>query len=138
MGRTSLLSVRTNVRFAGVRPVTRVDRWRRGLYPVAGVQETGGGGTQPGAGTEAGLEYARRLYDRIIAWYESAERKAQLILTLDGVFLSFLTASVLTKPGDLHLIVDRFGAETWALFGLMCVALFLSIASAVGCLVSRI
>ena len=85
-----------------------------------------------------GLEYARALYERVIAWYESAERKAQLILTLDGVFLSLLTGSLLSKPDDLRPIIDTFGPDTWALFALMCVALVGSIGSAVSCLYSRI
>ena len=66
---------------------------------------------------EWSLEYARRLYDRVLAWYESAERKAQLILTLDGLFLSFLTSSLLSKPADLRPVVERFGAETWVFLG---------------------
>jgi hypothetical protein len=31
-------------------------------------------------------EQAQAMYDRVISWYEDAERKAQVILTLDGVF----------------------------------------------------
>ena len=36
----------------------------------------------------AGVEYARRMYDRVIDWYKVAESKAQLILTVNGVFVS--------------------------------------------------
>jgi hypothetical protein len=73
-----------------------------------------------------------------MSWYESAERKAQLILTLDGIFVSFLTASLLSKPGDVRPIFERFGVETWFFFSSMLASLVLSILSAVLCLVSRL
>ena len=86
----------------------------------------------------AGLEYVRRVYDRVLAWYESAERKAQLVLTLDGVFLSFVTGSLLSKPDELQPILAEFGPETWVLAGGTLTALLASIACAVGCLWSRL
>jgi hypothetical protein len=83
-------------------------------------------------------EYARRLYERIVVWYESAERQAQLILALDGVFLSFLVGSVFSDPSELQSVVARFGPETWALLALMSLALVASIGCAIACLYSRI
>jgi hypothetical protein len=82
-------------------------------------------------------EHAQAMYDRVIGWYESAERKAQLILTLDGIFLSFLSASAFQKAGDLRETTDSFGPETWALLALMAIALLGSIVSAVTALFSR-
>jgi hypothetical protein len=32
------------------------------------------------------VDYARRLHDRILNWYKNADSKAQVLLTLDGVF----------------------------------------------------
>jgi hypothetical protein len=89
--------------------------------------------TQP----EASRAYARRLYDRIIAWYEIADRRAQLILTLDGVFVSFLVGSILSKPAELRAVTTKFGAETWVFLGAMTLALILSISFAIACLFSR-
>jgi hypothetical protein len=83
-------------------------------------------------------EHGQAMYDRVIAWYEDAERKAQLILTLDGVFVSFLSASVFKTSKDLRATTSSFGAETWALLGLMVVSLTVSIASAVIALRSRL
>ncbi len=57
-------------------------------------------------------DYAQALYDRLIGWYEDAERKAQLILTLDGIFLSFLSAFAFRKSADLRATTSDFGAET--------------------------
>ncbi len=34
------------------------------------------------------VEYARRMYDRAIDWYKIAESKAQLILTVNGAFVT--------------------------------------------------
>jgi hypothetical protein len=78
------------------------------------------------------------MYDRVISWYEDAERKAQVILTLDGVFVSFLSTSIFTSSKDLADTTSAFGAETWALLGLMAVSLAVSIASAVVALRSRL
>jgi hypothetical protein len=87
---------------------------------------------------EPGLEYARRLYERVIAWYESAERKAQLILALDGVLLSFLTGSLLSTPDELRPIIEEFQMETWIFLALMGASLLASIGCAVGCVISRV
>ncbi|CAA9474897.1 MAG: hypothetical protein AVDCRST_MAG65-1051 [uncultured Solirubrobacteraceae bacterium] len=83
-------------------------------------------------------DHVQALYDRVIAWYEDAERKAQLILTLDGVFLSFLSTSAFNSPGELRTITGQFGWETWTCLGLMATALVLSIISAVVALRSRL
>jgi Family of unknown function (DUF5706) len=79
----------------------------------------------------------RALDERVIGWYRDAERKAQLILTLDGVFLSFLSASAFQASADLRATTARFGPETWVLLGLMAACLTLSIGSAVIALRSR-
>src|SRR4051794_21903634 len=84
----------------------------------------------------AARDFARRLYDRVIAWEEAADRKAQLILTLDGVYLSWLVGSILAKPSDLRPITARFGLETWVLAALVALALVASIGCALRCLVS--
>jgi hypothetical protein len=83
-------------------------------------------------------EHVQALYNGIVAWYEHAERKAQLILTLDGVFVSFLSASAFKKSADLRATTSHFGPETWVLLGLMAASLVVSIASAVVALRSRL
>ena len=93
-------------------------------------------GTQSTFSSEASCDYMRRMYDRIIAWYEVADRKAQLILTLNGVFVSFIVGSTLSKPEELRAVTTRFGPETWLLLGLMTLALVASISSALRCLIS--
>jgi hypothetical protein len=55
----------------------------RSAYPTAMTPEP-----TPIPVPTAGVEYARRMYDRVIDWYKVAESKAQLILTVNGVFVS--------------------------------------------------
>jgi hypothetical protein len=84
------------------------------------------------------LEYTRRLYDNVIEWYKNADTKAQVILTLDGAFLAFLTNSVFMDPDDLALITQRFTSDMWLLLSLMCLCLASSIVCALLCFWSRL
>lgn len=84
------------------------------------------------------LEFARRLFERIIDWYKTADSKAQIILTLDGAFLTFLTTSVFKNPDELSKIIQRFNSATWVFLALMSVCLIGSIISALMCLWSRV
>lgn len=83
-------------------------------------------------------EYDRRLYDNILYWYKSADAKAQVVLALDGAFIAFLTSSIFTKPEDLSDIISLFTPVTWALLGLMIIALLGSIMASIYCIWSRI
>jgi len=87
--------------------------------------------------TDAAFEYAQRLYANHLEWYRVAEHKAELVLTVDGIFLSLLSASLTLEAGKLRAVVREFGTETWVALGLMGIALLGSLASAVICLLSR-
>ena len=87
--------------------------------------------------TKSALEYARRLYQNVLDWYDSAEKKAQVILTIDGILLTFLTSSMFTHRSDLDEILHTAGYLTWLFLAPMPVCLVGSIASALGCLWSR-
>jgi hypothetical protein len=84
------------------------------------------------------LEYARRLSGSLTAWYDSADKKAQVILTIDGAFLAFLTGSIFEAPGDLRPMIAEFSTATWILLLLMSACLVGSIFSALSCLWSRL
>ncbi len=84
------------------------------------------------------LKYTTRLYDNVLDWYKSADWKAQVLLTIDGIFLAFLTSSIFVAPSQLKEVFKFFGWETWFLFGLMSLCLVGSIVSALLCLWSRI
>ena len=84
------------------------------------------------------LDDSRRLLELVIDWYKNADLKAQIILTINGAFLTFLTSSIFKSPEELTRVTHRFGASTWVLLILMCVCLVGSIVSALMCLWSRI
>ncbi|MBL6999255.1 MAG: hypothetical protein ISR73_05285 [Gammaproteobacteria bacterium] len=84
------------------------------------------------------LKYTQRLWGNILDWYNNADTKAQILLTLSGVFLSFLTSAAFTKKSDLKPIVDLFGIETWVLLSLMTAFLIATIISALLCLRSSL
>jgi hypothetical protein len=88
--------------------------------------------------SSASVEYARRLYDDILGWYQSAETKAQVVIGIDGAFLAFLTSGIFEKPEDLRQIVAAFSPSTWLLLLLMAISLILSLLSGIYCLWSRI
>lgn len=83
------------------------------------------------------LDYSRRLYGNILDWYKNADTKAQILLTLAGVFLSFLTSTAFTNKDNLGSILGLFGLETWILLSCMTVFLIATIVSALLCLRSR-
>lgn len=88
--------------------------------------------------TEGQVESAWRLYSDTRAWYDNADTKAQVILTLDGAFIAFLTATIFRVPNDIAAILAHFGWDTWLLLALMAVTLVGSIGSASGSLWSRV
>lgn len=87
---------------------------------------------------ENSLDYSRRLYERVIDWYKNADSKAQIILTLNGAFVAFLTSSIFKNPDELLKLTNKFSGFTWLFLSLMCVCLVGSIVSALMCLWSRI
>jgi hypothetical protein len=88
--------------------------------------------------TYASVEYARRLYDDVLGWYQSADTKAQVVLGIDGAFVAFFTSGIFTNPGDLMAMVAMFSSWTWLFLCTMITSLLLSIFAAVYCLWSRI
>jgi len=94
-------------------------------------------GRQPSEAKDS-VDYARRLWQNTLDWYRSADAKAQILLALDGAFISFLTSSVFKTPEDLAPIIQRFRWPTWLLLGLMALALAGSIVCAMACLWSRL
>jgi len=84
------------------------------------------------------LGYINAVYAHVEHWYENADRKAQIVLGLDGAFLSFITSQAFTKATDLRDITVCFGPETTLLLALMALSLAASIVSAITCLHPRL
>lgn len=92
----------------------------------------------PPPATTAGLEYARRLHGAVLAWYDNADRKAQIILTANGGFVTLLTGFGLSRPTELEGTVAVFGPETWLLVALAAASFVTAFMSAAACLWSRL
>jgi hypothetical protein len=83
------------------------------------------------------LEYARRMYDRAIDWYKVAESKAQLILTVNGVFATITFGLLSGNVSELRRSRAAIGPETWVFLAAAFAALCCSIGLAAACLRSR-
>ncbi len=84
------------------------------------------------------LDYAHLVFSNVVDWYKNADFKAQIILTLDGALVTFLTTSIFKKPSDLLEVTSKLTPGTWLLLMAMCLTLCGSIASALMCLWSRV
>jgi hypothetical protein len=91
-----------------------------------------------GPPSQTSVEYLRRLYANVFDWYKIADSKAQLILTLDGVFVTIVTGTVFAKPDDLAAWQRVFGLETWIFLSLAALTIMSSIICAILCLHSRL
>ncbi|MFI9561628.1 Pycsar system effector family protein [Nonomuraea endophytica] len=83
------------------------------------------------------VEYARRMYDRVIDWYKVAEAKAQLILTINGVVATIIFGLLSGRLSELRNASPVIGPETWVFLGVSLGALCGSIGFATACLHSR-
>ena len=84
------------------------------------------------------VEYTRRVFEHNLDWYKNADTKAEVILTLDGIFLAFVTSSVFLGRAQLLDIFEYFSPLSWFLLVLMSFCLTGSIIIAIACLWSRI
>ncbi len=96
--------------------------------------------------TSHALDYTRRLHKDVNDWYTSADNKAQILLTLNGVLLGFLGSAAFWGADKLQVAVDKngcekgceIGYETFAFFIAFLMSLGVSITSALICLKSRL
>jgi hypothetical protein len=83
------------------------------------------------------VEYLRELRESLRYWYTAAETKAQVVVTLNGVFLAFVTGSILANRDKAALTVTVFGPETWVFLAGMAAGVAGSVCCAVVCLMAR-
>jgi len=84
------------------------------------------------------MNYATMVFSNVVDWYKSADAKAQIILSLDGALVAFLTSSIFKSPAELSAITHNLTRATWLLLCAMCLCLAGSIVSALMCLWSRV
>jgi len=87
--------------------------------------------------TEHSLEYSRFLYDDVKDWYKNADTKAQILLTLMGAFVTFLTSSIFVKADDLLEITRYMTPMIWIVLVTMVGTVTLSVISGLAFLWSR-
>lgn len=87
--------------------------------------------------TDPGVEYARRVYDRAIDWYKVAEAKAQVLLTVNGAFVTIVFGLLSGNLMELAGFSSSSGIETWILLSIAVSTLMGAIGSAAACLLSR-
>jgi hypothetical protein len=86
---------------------------------------------------EDSIAYNRRLYADVFEWYKIAETKGQLLLTLNGVFVTALAGVLLLKPADVAQ-AKTFGGWTWLCLGVLGFSVTASTFSAAMCVASRL
>jgi hypothetical protein len=84
--------------------------------------------------SEANIEYLRHMYDSMRVWYTAAETKAQLLLGINGVFITLLFTVLFSRPSDIRTGSDHFGIDTWIFITLSVTALSCAIVCAAACL----
>ena len=83
---------------------------------------------------KATVEYLRHMYAMTRAWYTAAETKAQLLLAVNGLFVTVLFGILFGNSSDRHLGAARFRSVTWVLISFSVVALVTAIICAALCL----
>jgi hypothetical protein len=120
---------------------SRSFRWKRGRRGSAFQARTDGVLPYTAASSESlvqavepGVEYVRYLYDSTRKWYATAETKAQLLLTVNGAFVTIIFGTLFSRNSELHADAARFSIVTWLLLSISVVALASAIACAGLCL----
>lgn len=75
------------------------------------------------------LAYTRRLFAKVFEWYSSAEKKAQILLTLNGALLGFVGSAAFWNTDKLKVALPQIGYETLLFF----IAFLLALAASVLC-----
>lgn len=83
---------------------------------------------------EVNVEYLRHMYANTRGWYTASEMKAQLLLAVNGVFVTVLFGLLFGRPTDARAEVSQFGSGTLILIGVTAGALVGAIACATLCL----
>ncbi len=83
---------------------------------------------------EVNVEYVRRVYASTREWYTVAEVKAQLLLAVNGVFVTILFGTLFGKTGDVRAGGAGLGPDTWIFLGVSVIALMTAVACAAMCL----
>ncbi len=71
------------------------------------------------------------MYASTRDWYNSAEMKAQLLVAVNGVFVTLLFGFLFGNSDDGHAGTSGFGVDTWIFAGVAVLALLAAVSCAV-------
>jgi hypothetical protein len=97
----------------------------------------------PGMATESSvppgaLAFSRGLYASTLDGYKVADSKGQLLLTLNGVYITVLSSVTIASSQNLVKLHTSLPPATWFLLAGAAVATAISILMAIACLYSRL
>ena len=78
--------------------------------------------------------YVRSLYENTRQWYTTAETKAQLLLTVNGAFITIVFSTLFSTGNEVRSGIVHFGTDTRIFLGISAAALASAIACAGLCL----
>lgn len=84
------------------------------------------------------VDYTRRLYENVLGWYRTADTKAQVVLSMNGTFIAFVSGAAILKTTDLDALIKTLTVASRACLVLMALTLTTSILLCVGCLWCRL
>jgi hypothetical protein len=84
------------------------------------------------------LAFSRGLYASTLDWYKVADSKGQLLLTLNGVYITVLSSVTIASSQNLVKLHTSLPPATWFLLAGAAVATAISILMAIACLYSRL
>jgi hypothetical protein len=84
------------------------------------------------------LIYCRSVYASMLDWYKVADAKGQLLLTINGIFVTVLSGLVLLRPDELIARKIQIGLAGWIFAAGAATAAGFSIICAIICLHSRL
>lgn len=94
---------------------------------------TTGSSVPPGA-----LEFSRGIYASALDWYKVADSKGQLLLTLNGVYITVLSSVTIAFSQNLVSHRSSLPPATWIFLAGAAAATAISVLSAITCLYSRL
>ena len=84
------------------------------------------------------LIYCRAVYASMLDWYKVADAKGQLLLTINGIFVTVLSGLVLLRPDELIARKSQLTWVAWMFIVGAAVAVGCSIICAIICMHSRL
>jgi hypothetical protein len=86
----------------------------------------------------AALAFSRGIYASTLDWYKVADSKGQLLLALNGIYITVLSSLTIASSQNLVRLHASLPPATWFLLAAAAVATAISILTAIACLYSRL